>query len=737
MRWRHLAWAAPAVLLLAVYGTAVARRAELRAPEPTPILTDRHGAFLAQLGHEREVPGAGRIAEYGYWPVVPPDRVVRAMLALEDRRFERHPGIDPAAMLRAAWHNLAGTGRRSGASTIAMQVARMQQPGPRSLWSKAVEAGTAVALTWRYGRAAVLAQYLRLVPYGNGSHGIGHAARYYFEKPAEDLGWAEIALLSAIPQAPALHNPRNQPGLARAVARGRRALATLASQGAIGAEEHANALAQLAAFALPAHPTRPDALHLVLRLREMVDRVGVAGLDPGDARLRTTIDLGIQARVARLAETRLAALRLAGAQQVAVMVVRRGSREVLAALGSAAYAAPPGGAFDYSAASRSPGSTLKPFLYALALQQGVLRPDEILADMPDRSLGMGNADGGFLGPVLPRQALANSRNIPAAHLLRRMGLEPAFAQLRALGLHDSEAPAAHFGLSMAIGSLPTGLDRLVRAYGGLAEDGMLGDLVWYGGQRLAPPRRLMEAGAARQVTLFLADPQARLPSFHRHGTTEYPFAVALKTGTSQGYRDAWIVAWSDAFLVGVWVGRADAGPMLGVTGGQAAGAIAQAILLDLHATSADALVAGGFAAPEGSAPRALCARTGRPDNGACGPTLLEWLPEDAGPSTAAEASPIAGPGATPAPRLSVVSPEHNSRFWRNPEAPARLNRITLRAAAPPEVAQVVWHVDGVPFAVAAPGAAVYWPMTPGVHQFQLRLPSGEAASRPVRIVVEQ
>lgn len=737
IRWRRIGIAASAIAVLAVYGVQVAGRAELRAPAPTAILTDRHGAFLTQLGHESDAPD-GRHVDYGYWPVTPPDRVARAMLALEDRRFRSHPGVDPAALLRATWQNLASLRRRSGASTIAMQVARMQEPAPRTLWAKAVEAGTAVALTLRYGREAVLAQYLRLVPYGNGSHGIGHAARFYFDKPAGDLSWAEIALLSAIPQAPALHNPRNPAGLARARARGQRALATLAAQGAIGAQEYATATAQLAAMTLPPLPQRPDALHLVLRLRDMVARQGIAGLDPADARLRTRVDLGLQRRVARLAEARFAALHQDGARQMAVMVVGRGSRDVLAAIGSAGYAGTPGGAFDYTAATRSPGSTLKPFLYALALQQQVLRPDEVIADLPDRSLGIGNADGGFLGPILPRQALANSRNIPAAALLRRIGLETSFRNLRDLGLHDSAEPAAYFGLSMAVGSLPTSLDRLLRAYGALAEDGMLADLLWYDGQPVAPPHRVLPEWAARQVTLFLADPQARLPSFPRHGTTEYPFAVALKTGTSQGYRDAWIVAWSRDYLVGVWVGREDAATMAGITGGHGAGALAQAILLDLHGTSADALMAGGFPAPQGSVPVALCARTGRRDDGTCGPTLLEWLPADQVQAAVPETEP-ASPGeapTVPAPRLSVVTPEHNSRLWRNPEAPARLNRLALRAAVRPEVPQVVWYVDGEPFAVAAPNETVYWPMTPGAHRFQLRLPSDEAVSRPVRIVVE-
>jgi penicillin-binding protein 1C len=732
-----IALAVPALAVLAIYGIEVAQRAELRAPPPTAILTDRHGAFLTQLGHEEAGP-EGRQIEYGFWPVTPPARVARAMQALEDRRFASHPGVDPAALLRAAWQNLTSLRRRSGASTIAMQVARMQDPAPRTLWAKAVEAGTAVALTLRYGRQAVLAQYLRLVPYGNGSHGIGHAARFYFDKPAADLSWAEIALLSAIPQAPALHNPRNPSGLARARARGQRALATLAAEGAINAEEFATATAQLAVLSVPPLPQRPDALHLVLRLRGMVAEQGIAGLDPADPRLRTRIDLDVQRRVARIAEARLAALRGEGAEQMAAMVVARGSRAVLAAIGSAGYAATPGGAFDYTAATRSPGSTLKPFLYAMALQREVLRPEEVIADLPDRSLGIGNADGGFLGPVLPRQALANSRNIPAALLLRRIGLETAFRGLRELGLHDSLEPASYFGLSMAVGSLPTSLDRLMRAYGALAEDGMLGELLWYDGQPVAAPRRVLPEWAARQVTMFLSDPQARLPSFPRHGTTEYPFAVALKTGTSQGYRDAWIVAWSRDYLVGVWVGRADAATMAGITGGHGAGALAQAILLDLHGSSADALTAGGFPAPAGTEPVALCARSGLPDDGACGPTLLEWLPAGHA-ATAAASEPEPAPAAAPveaAPRLSVLSPEHNSRVWRNPEAPPRLNRLALRAAVRPAAGQVVWYVDGEPFAVARADETVYWPMTPGAHRFQVRLPSDEAASRQVRIVVE-
>jgi penicillin-binding protein 1C len=726
------------ISLGSAYGMAVAGGASLQAPEPTPILLDRQGAFLAQLGHETAAGDGARTVEYGYWPVDPlPDRVARAALALEDRRFWHHPGVDVLAVARAGWGNLTGR-PRSGASTIAMQVARMQAPAARTLWSKTVEAGTAILLTLRYGRPALLAHYLRLVPYGNGSHGIAHAARLYFDKPVQDLGWAEIALLSAIPQAPALHNPWRPDGLRRAMARGQAALAELSARGVLGDAELQTARAQLATIHLPPPHRRPDALHLVLRLRGMVERDGVAGLDPRDPRIRTTVDLGLQDRLAKLAQRQPAKMQVAGAEQFALMVLRRDNRDVVAALGSAGYDGTPGGAFDFTAAIRSPGSTLKPFLYAMALDRGVLSPNAIMADERDGASGIGNADGLFLGPILPRQALANSRNVPAVNLLRQLGLETALQGLRRLGLPSegplAENPAEHYGLSMAIGGLPTSLDRLVRAYGALADDGLLREPRWYDGQRPATDTRIFAPGAARQVALFLSDPQARLPSFPRYGHTEFPFAVALKTGTSQGYRDAWMVAWSRDWMVGGWVGRADAGPMLGLGGANAAGPLVQAAMLLLHETSAEALTDGGFPPPEGFVPVQLCAATGLADAG-CGRTLVEWVPPGLMP--AGPPVPVAMALEAPAePRLGIASPENNSRLWRNPETPAALARLPLRASVGAGVTQVVWYVDDRPFAVARPGETVWWPLTAGAHRFQLRVPFGTAMSRPVRVVVE-
>lgn len=684
-----------AAALLAGWGVAVARHAHFTAPPPTPIAYDRDGRFLAQYGHVD-----GSRTEYGYWRTAPPEEVVRATIALEDRRFRHHPGVDPAAVLRALWQHATGSGR-SGASTIAMQVARLQNPRPRTLWAKAVEAGTAIALTLRYGRDAVLAQYFVLAPYGNGSHGIGHAARLYFDKPAADLSPAESALLAAVPRAPGRLNPLRPDGLAAAK---RRAAAALA----------AGDLPRLAALRpLPA-PRRPDALLAIARLGAALPAPA-----PDDPRLRTTLDLAVQAQVAAMLRAQLAQWRAAGAQQAAAMVVRRQGREVLASVGAAAPRLP-GGAIDFTRARRSPGSTLKPFLYALALERGVLGADEVVQDVPDGAAGIANADGAFLGRMLPRQALANSRNVPAVAVLRRLGLAAGFEALRDLGLHDSPGPPEHYGLSLAIGTLPSSLERLMTAYAALADGGMGGDLAWWRGP---PPTRarLLREDTARLVTQFLADPMARLPSFPRYGEGEYPFAVAIKTGTSQGWRDAWTLAWSRDYLVGVWVGRADAQPMHGLSGARAAGRIANALLLALHGATRGDLTAGDFPAPAGREARELCTLNGRSGQ-PCAASLIEWI---------APSAPPPAPVAT----LAITAPEANARLWRNPEAPPAANRLALRVAAA-GVAQVVWLVDGTPVGTADPARPFYWPMTPGAHRVQVRLPFAAAEGPGVRFVVE-
>ena len=217
---RAIAWCAGAFLLLVVLLIGDALRFDLSGPPPSYLLLDRHGQFIAELT------GAGE--DYGYWPVAElPPRVVAAVVALEDKRFDSHPGVDPLATGRALFQNLTHFKRVSGASTIAMQVSRLLDPGDRSYVRKLRESVRALVLTARYGRQEILSAYLRMVPYSNRVHGIAYAARRYLDKPVADLSWAEIAFLSAIPQAPSHMNPFHEDGRQRAIARGKRLLAEL------------------------------------------------------------------------------------------------------------------------------------------------------------------------------------------------------------------------------------------------------------------------------------------------------------------------------------------------------------------------------------------------------------------------------------------------------------------------------------------------------------------------------
>jgi penicillin-binding protein 1C len=729
---RRIGAGAIATAVLFYLGTVLSG-AHFTAPPPTPIVYDRHGVFLAQYGDDTPAQDGRHLTEYGYWPAdPPPPRIVRATLALEDHRFWAHPGVDPRAVLRAAWQDLSGLRRRSGASTIAMQVARMQHPAPRTFWAKAVEAGTAIALTLRYGREAVLAQYLRLVPYGNGSHGIGHAARWYFEKPAADLSWAEIALLCAVPQAPAAYNPLRPAGLKRAGARAERILDALHAQAVITTTEYQTATAQLATLRPGPAPQRPpDAMHPILRLRDLLAH-DPPDVPASDDRVVASLDLGLQTEVAALLRDRLAGWRATGAQQAAAIVVQRGTNDVLAAVGSASYQDKHGGAIDFTRAIRSPGSTLKPFLYAAALQHDLLHPAEMLQDIAARGAGISNADGRFLGPLPPRQALANSRNVPAVDVLRRLGLTAGFDLFRELGLTTQPVAPDSLGLSMAIGALPTSLDRLAGAYATLANDGVQRDLRWYQGAHEAPPHRVFSTTAAREVGLFLSDPLARLPSFARYGSTEYPFAVAVKTGTSQGYRDAWTIAWSPRFVVGVWVGRSDAGTMLrpggtGLGGTASAAELVRAIMLRLHQTVPGELTDATLAIPDGYVPAPVCAAPAdTPAPTTCERTLREWV----SPQPPASSTPPA------TEQLSIITPADGTRVWRNPESPPAANGFALRASVRPHVSQVVWYVDDQPFALTDPDASVIWPLHPGEHRFQIGLPLQPGRSRPVHLVVE-
>lgn len=732
------------------------RRAVLTASPPTKLLLDRHGRFLGEVGQGPDEP-------LGYWAVDPiPPRVASAMIAIEDKHFWAHSGVDFRAVGRAVVQN-ATTGRRvSGASTIAMQVARMQDPGPRTYRKKAVEALTAIFLVQRYGRMRVLGHYLRIAPYGNRIRGIGFAAKKYFDKPVEDLSWAEIAFLAAIPQSPSRMNPYEWRGYARAVARGQRILDLLAERGVLKDPELSLARAQLDHLSIPAKPARSEvALHAILRLKAQVAD------QENDPIVRTSLDLALMEQLSSTLDEAVYGLQSRGAENGAMIVADRTTSEVLVYLGSARYFDDVhAGAIDFADTPRPSGSTLKPFVYAMALDRGVITPVTILDDLFRAKGGVSNADDRFLGPLLPRTALANSRNVPAANLAEAVGLGPTYDLLHDLGLHRREKPASHYGLGLVLGLLPVTLYDLVGAYSALSADGRVRPLTMIPG---ASPQkeRVVSEDAARQVTLFLSDPMARLPTFPRMGASEYPFPVALKTGTSQSYRDAWTVAYTDRYLIGVWLGRPDAAPMNRLGGTTAAGLVRRAIDL-LHEQDADGLSDLSFEPPADHPAVPICPLSGRVATPHCERTIMEHLrASDIPPEPCdvhipvtngdgqrvlvqlppryaawAEAEGLETPGGWRPPwagapsQPRILRPEDGARVMFDPEVPREQATLALLAAVDPGIEQVVWYVDGRPFATVGPPFSTRWPLTVGDHVFEARVPYSPLASTSVRVIVD-
>ena len=772
-----------ALVLLLLY--EVHGRSKLVSPPATPIFTDRYGTFLAEGTSDENAP-------LGFWdpPEVLPERIVSCLLAVEDKRYYEHFGVDFRSLLRALVNNLSGRPRQ-GASTIAMQVARLQRPGKRTLWRKACEMGTALWLNRKYGHENVLRHYLKIVPQGNRIHGVSYAARRYFQKPLTDLSWAEAAVLASLPRAPGRMNLYYVEGRRKAFERAKLILNLLHENGTLDAETFAISQRQLKSLKIPVKESRPyHSYHAILRLQEAVSRTA-SYTKP----ISTTLDLSLQEVVDGIASETMEHLRQRGAGNLAVIVAERETGAIRSYLGSDFYANEDfAGAINYATTPRSAGSTLKPFIYALGMETGSFSPASVLGDLPFNlsrpggQYSVANYDERYLGPMLYRKALANSRNVPAVHVLKTVGLAKTYDLLRQLRLAKDDKSASVYGLGLAIGGLYVTLEDLVAAYGVLGVDGKAFTLRWFETTADEAPVQLIPEDVARQITLFLSDPLARLPTFARMGPLEYPFPVAVKTGTSQGFRDAWAVAYSSKYIVGAWIGHPDHERMKQVAGLDAARLVKE-ILISLHPKERRGVNEKPFPPPQlhqGSEDSTtyqltkLCPLSGELATKACSEVVLEYLPRAIEPRppcsvhqsfavdrwTGALAGPMTPPerieiksyvvlpprfaawgamhgyGPPPSPStespyasIAIEEPIDGSVFRFHPDTPQQLQSIALRASVNPAVPEIIWYVDGEPFQKVSYPYTTRWHLRAGPHALQARFPHANIQSDIITITI--
>ncbi|GLK70385.1 penicillin-binding protein 1C [Ancylobacter dichloromethanicus] len=488
-------------------------------------------------------------------------RYVDMLLAYEDKRFWQHGGVDPLALLRAAGQ-MALHGRIvSGGSTLTMQVARLLEPREGGgfaarLRAKLAEMRRAIQLEARLSKREILALYLVLAPYGGNIEGVRAASLGYFGKEPRRLSLAEAALLVALPQAPESRRPDRNPDRA---ARGRATvLARLEAAGLFGAAERDFALrAPIPArrLALPMH-----AAHAAEAARR--ER-------PAAHEHRLALDASAQVRLEALAGERVR--ELGKGVSLALVMVDNASGEVLARVSGADPLDPErAGAVDLTRATRSPGSTLKPFIYGLAFEDGIAHPETLIEDRPARfgAYRPRNFDRDYQGTVSVRQALQLSLNVPAVVLLQAVGPQRLASRLGQSGFALTLPPGEVPGLAVGLGGVGMSLDALAGLYAGLANGGeahALRDRLDGGVSQAEGARRLVSPVSAAYLAQALAGTPA--PRNERAGR------IAFKTGTSFGYRDAWAVGFDGRRTIAVWVGRPDGQPVPGMIGREAAAPI--------------------------------------------------------------------------------------------------------------------------------------------------------------------
>lgn len=549
MRWHWKRWtkrlaAATAAAALALIVTALALDRLFppdlsRLADRSTLVVDSEGRLLTPFtAHD----GAWRL------PVsvdqVDP-RYLDMLVSYEDKRFENHWGVDPLALLRAIAQWARAGHVVSGASTLTMQTVRLLEPRPRTIGSKLLEMARALQLEWHYDKRAILGMYLTLAPYGGNLEGVRAASLFYFGKEPERLTDAEAALLVALPQSPEALRPDRHAAAALA-ARGR-VLARMTSVGVLTPQAVAEASAQ------PIPTERRPAVHRAPHLAERL-----RATDPGAPLIRTTIDGGLQAQLEAMAGRYQ--LKLEQGATIALLVVENAGRTVRAYVGSGDYFDSGRlGQNDLVQAVRSPGSTLKPFIYGLAFDDLLIHPETIVVDRPMRfgDYAPENFDKRYRGQLTVREALQLSLNLPVVALLNRLGPMRLVGTFESAGtpLRLPEAVGAP-GLPIALGGAGITLADLVTLYAGLADGGSVRPLRYTDAAPAGAPIGIMQPSSAWYVTRILADmpppPGMLAPRNRAQGRT-----VAYKTGTSYGFRDAWAIGYDSAYTVGVWVGRPD------------------------------------------------------------------------------------------------------------------------------------------------------------------------------------
>ncbi len=671
-------------------------------PQTTPTVVDRNGIVL----YEPLSRGGTRSS----WIATAPENVARATIAAEDQRFYKHYGIDPIAIVRASVHDILHMRVVEGGSTITQQVAKLaggerRAAGRRGLGVKCREAVVALRLEHRYSKREILLLYLNLAPYGQQTIGIARASDRYFGCAPEQLTIAQAAYLAALPQRPGTPD--------RALQRQRLVLRSMRDLHLITDADYRTARAERLAFDHGRHP---------LLAPHFVEHV-LGGAHAASAIIRTTLDAHLQREIHGIIAAHRDNLLRHGAHTVAVAVLDNRTGEWLTWEGSGDYFGDTfGGAIDGVTTPRQPGSALKPFTYALAFEEG-FTPATVIADVPSHfpTAEEGvvytprNYDGRFRGPLRAREALAGSENVPAVAVLSRIGPSSLLRFLRHAGFRHLTRTADYYGVGLTLGDAEVTLEQLITAYAIFARGG--------GG--------VVSQRTAFWITDILSDAKAREYIFGSGGSLDFPFPVAVKTGTSQAYRDNWTIGYTREVTAGVWVGNFDRSELRNSSGITGAAPIFHDVML-IAAKRGSVIVDR----PADLERQPICALSGHRPSMDCPAIESEWLPASNRVEFCSwhhrnhvelpaeyrswdkRGSRFAVRGSQ---QLRVLNPSDGSTYLVDPTLRREFQTLQLKATA-----SVTWTVDGH-------RSDGQWPLRVGKHTITALDSAGNSAS--VRITV--
>ena len=588
-------------------------------------ILDRDGRELRDVLSTRE----GRLRWIELDQISP--YMIQATLAAEDQRFFSHPGVDLIAVGRALLSNVKAGRVVSGASTLSMQVVRLVWPRKRDFMAKLSESVWALRLEVALNKDEILEQYLNRAPYGNQLFGVEVAAQSYFDKPASDLSPAEAAFLAGLPQSPTNYNPVEHKS--RAKQRQEWILERMVIEGFLAESQARQAISE---------PLSIRRYTGIFAAPHFVDFVLTRLDDSYKSRtsiIKTTLDLELQQQIEGIVKGHVDRLREKNVTNASVVVLENKTGDILAMVGSYDFFNKKiSGQVNGAIALRQPGSTLKPFTYALAFEKD-LTPASLIADIPTfyttpkGTYSPHNYDFKYYGPVRARVALACSLNVSAVRTLSKIGVNSLLFLLKQIGFDSLIEDAQHYGLGLTLGSGEVRLLELVAGYMVFARGGIyrLPRFIYSAKDDTGVILLEPEDGELEDISIFtestaylianiLSDPLARAPVFGNYGPLSLPFRVAAKTGTSSDFRDIWTIGFTPTYTVGVWVGNFDGSPMGEISGISGAAPIFRDIMLTLEDEEAS-----WFEPPDKIRTEKICALSGLKISSHCPNEIEEYF----------------------------------------------------------------------------------------------------------------